>query len=92
MNFQGTTYEAQHDELRLTSQYERILNWMLDHGEFRTLREIVEACGGTESSASARLRDFRKPVNGGYRVERRRCGIPAEGIFEYQVLKPGYLL
>ena len=92
MNFAGATYEAQHDELRLTTQYQRILTWMLDHGQYKTLREIVEACGGTEASASARLRDYRKTDNGGYTVLRMRQGDPKHGLFAYAVIKPGHFL
>ena len=39
-----------------------------------------------QASISARLRDLRKPRNGGYVIERRRRGEAAKGIFEYRMV------
>lgn len=88
MNFHGVTFDPQLDGPRLTSQFERVKAYML-LGGWRSLRDIVSFCGGTEASASARLRDFRRKENGSYIVDRRRRGDPASGLFEYRVLPPG---
>lgn len=82
--FDGATYEPEHDKARLTSQLERVKALMLD-GQWRTLAEIQDSVGGTEASVSARLRDLRKSRFGGFAVDRRRRGMPSTGLFEYRV-------
>jgi hypothetical protein len=79
--FDGKTIEPQ-DTKRLEGQYARVFKLMSD-GEWRTLSEIQEACGGSEAGVSARLRDFRKPRNGSHTVNRRRR---AGGLFEYELI------
>lgn len=85
--FSGSTYSEQHDRHRLESQFMKVFNLMKD-GQWRTLGEIREAVGSSEAGISARLRDYRKREHGSYRVESRRRGDPAEGLFEYRLLKP----
>lgn len=93
MNFAGTTYNPTLDETRLTTLFEDVRDHMLSHGEYRTYAEIHQAIKrGTEASISARLRDCRKPENGGYTVNGRRRGDPKRGLWEFQVLPPGMLL
>ena len=83
---QGETFEPIHDELRLGRQALAVMRVMKD-GEWRTLREIVEAIGGgSEAGVSARLRDFRKAAYGSHVVNRRRRGDESKGVFEYQVV------
>lgn len=82
--FGGATFDQEFDGERLTTQYDRVSTLMAD-GAWRTLREIVVACGGSEGGVSARLRDMRKPEFGGVEVERRRRGDPKAGLFEYRV-------
>lgn len=82
--FHGETYEEKHDRHRLTSQYARVFTLMRD-GQWRTLSEIQEEVGGSEAAISARLRDFRKPENGGHAVDRRRRGEPSAGVWEYRL-------
>lgn len=80
----GRTYQAEHDEARLSSQLARVRHLMRD-GTWRTLRELGDEVRGSEASLSARLRDLRKPEYGGWVVERRRRGRPSSGLFEYKV-------
>ena len=52
-------------------------------GHWWTLRQLVERCGGTEASISARLRDLRKLKHGGHTVERKRV---KDGLFVYRIV------
>ncbi len=74
------------DQLRLGTLQARVFELTRD-GEWRTLREISDACGGSEASVSARLRDFRKDVfaevYGPLQVDKRRR---TEGTYEYRVV------
>jgi hypothetical protein len=69
--FGGETFDATLDLPRLTGQLERTLEVMKD-GRWHTLQEIADAVGCTTQSASARLRDLRKPRYGSRTIERRR--------------------
>lgn len=82
--FDGITYSEERDGNRLSSMLERVLLMMID-GQWRTLQEIREFCGGTDASISARLRDLRKPKFGAYDVERRYV---SNGLWEYRVMRP----
>lgn len=84
LSFDGSTYSSAHDATRLGSQLYRVRSLMLD-GQWRTLAELVEQCGGTVASVSARLRDLRKHRFGGYQVSRRARGPRCMGVFEYRV-------
>lgn len=79
--FDGSTYEALHDQERLNSQLWRVFRLMRD-GEWRTLAEIARETGGSEAGVSARLRDLRKERFGRYPVARRRVD---GGLFEYRM-------
>lgn len=81
MKFDGKTI-GPGDSERLQSLLGRVFRLMAD-GKWRTLFEIRGACGGTEASVSARLRDFRKEKNGGYEVEHRHVG---GGLWEYRLI------
>jgi len=83
-DFDGATYEPEHDHVRLGAQALRVWG-VLSDGQWRTLAEIQAQCGDPQASISARLRDFRKSKFGGYAVERRRRGEAARGLFEYRV-------
>ncbi len=80
--FDGTTFEPAEDDHRLSTLLARVSGAMRS-GAWYTLAGLVERCGGTEASVSARLRDLRKPQWGGHNVERRRTGRP--GVFEYRL-------
>ena len=84
VRFDGRTFDPNHDRVRLTRLLARVYAFMRD-GEWRTLPQIAEACGGTEASVSARLRDLRKIRFGSYVVERRRCAPPDRGLFVYRL-------
>ncbi len=66
---------------RLKTLLERVQRLMVDE-QWRTLDEIRCACGGSEASCSARLRDLRKR---GFEVERQRV---TAGLWKYRVLQP----
>lgn len=87
--FDGETIDGQLDGARLERLLDRVRDFMLRH-DFQTLAAIRAACGGTEASVSARLRDLRKERFGGYTVDRRRMpGLePDTGLWEYRV-RPG---
>lgn len=88
--FDGDTFDARLDGLRLTGQW-RVVFLVMRDGVWRTLDEVQEviALGGGEyyplQSISARLRDFRKARFGRHTVERRRRGKPSAGLFEYRL-------
>lgn len=83
--FDGTTYEAEHDEGRLMSQIARVF-WLMRDGKPRTLEEIQTITGGELTSISARLRDLRKSKYGGFIVKRQPRGERRHGLFEYTLL------
>ncbi len=84
-DFDGETYEAEHDEDRLGTLLTEVKTLMAD-GVWRTLAEIQAQVGrGSEAGISARLRDLRKEKFGSCTVERRRRGDPKEGLFEYRL-------
>lgn len=62
---------ADSDIPRLTGQLERVFDVMQD-GKWWTIRELADTVDCSDQSASARLRDLRKPKFGGFKVERRR--------------------
>ena len=83
----GVTFDALLDLARLNAQSRLVARLMVD-GCWRSLAEIAAATGAPEASVSARLRDLRKPQNGGHTVERRRrpgWGATA-GIHEYRLV------
>ena len=85
-HFDGPDIEPT-DEIRLTGQLQRVAEIMGD-GKRRTLREIADAARCSEASASARLRDLRKPRFGALRVERyKEPGRP--GVWLYSVAREG---
>ena len=83
--FDGATFSALCDSVRLTGQLNRVKLLMID-GHWRTLAEIREVVGGSENGVSARLRDLRKDKFGGHTVECKRRGDPRRGLFEYRLL------
>lgn len=89
LGFVSTGYSPKFDAARLKGQRERVYNLMKD-GQWRTLPEIAEACRpGTETSISACLRTFRRPIEKGglnLRVDKRRRGDLHSGLWEYKVI------
>lgn len=80
--FDGKAYVPARDDIRLTGQLRRIYALMKD-GKWRSLRQIAEATGDPESSASAQLRHLRKERFGAHTIERRYV---AGGLFEYRLV------
>lgn len=83
INFDGPSC-MQVDVPRLSIQLVRVFELMKD-SRYRTLRDIANATGCLETSASARLRDLRKPKFGGHSVDARRAEGPGL-IYEYRLL------
>lgn len=83
--FDGVTVDPALDQERLARLLDRVRDFMAD-GQWKTLAQINAACGGTEASVSARLRDLRKGRWGAHTVERRRVGDPRAGLWEYRVV------
>lgn len=82
--FDGESFDAERDAVRLTGQLHRVKALMAD-GHWRTLREIADAVGGSEAGVSARLRDMRKARFGGCEVERAHV---TNGLYRYRVVPP----
>lgn len=84
--FDGETYEADSDFVRLTGQMQLVHQCMSDY-QWRTLAEIRSQIGvGSETGISARLRDLRKDKWGSHQVDRRRRGDGQKGLFEYRLI------
>lgn len=81
LDFNGVTYEAERDGVRLNKQQARVRNVMSD-GQWRTLAQLSNLTGDPQASVSARLRDLRKPRFGGYRVQRQYLG---NGLWQYRI-------
>lgn len=91
-SFDGETFDPRLDGKRLTSQLDRVREFMLSDlvkytDGWEPLWMIVAKAGGSEAGVSARLRDLRKPRFGGYIVERRRKA-GCRSVWEYRVLRP----
>ena len=84
-DFDEATYDPERDGERLHGQLKRVYHLMLD-GKWHRLSEIARWSMGTESSASARLRDLRKPKFGGHTIERRYV---SRGLWEYRLARQG---
>jgi len=83
-DFDGKTYEREHDCVRLNAQLQRVYD-VLVPGDWLTLREISDRTLDPEASISARIRDLRKPRFGAYEVWRRRRGPHERGLWEYKL-------
>jgi hypothetical protein len=81
-DFDGATYCRKHDQVRLNRQLDRVREFM-GCGNWHSLSTIACYAECSEPSASARLRDLRKPRFGGYTVERKRV---EGGLFLYRVV------
>ena len=80
--FDGSDYEHERDNQRLSKQQEKIFELMKD-GEWRTLRHIAYATNAPEASVSAQLRNFRKPKFGNHTLEKDYKG---DGLYYYQLI------
>ena len=91
--FDGATYDPAKDGKRLSTLLGKVWQCVSARGSgedkglvWWTLSELHQACGGSEASISARLRDFRKAKFGGHEVLRRRRA--GGGTWEYAVRLP----
>lgn len=80
--FDGSDYEPERDDVRLTGQIQRIFDLMKD-GKQRTLQQIAEATGDPPASISAQLRHLRKPRFGSHAVKKDYRG---EGLYLYRLI------
>lgn len=83
-DFDGQTYQREHDHSRLAGQMLRVYQCMRRHG-WVTLDEIARITGDNVASISARLRDLRKEKFGSHTIERRPRGERKRGYFEYRL-------
>ena len=81
--FDGPLLEES-DHVRLTGQLADVLAVLEDH-QWHSLTDVSRRSGAPEASASARIRDLRKPKFGGYVINRRHLG---NGLYEYQLAPP----
>lgn len=86
--FNGSDYEPEFDNERLTGQLKRVYEAMIN-GQWRTLGEIEAITGDPQASISAQLRHLRKPRFGSHIVNKRPRGDRHNGLFEYQLLEKG---
>jgi hypothetical protein len=85
-DFDGHTYESEHDHERLASHLKTIRGLVSD-GQWHTPDEITAATGYHQTAGiTARIRDLRKPKFGGHTVECRRVGNPRNGVWEYRLI------
>lgn len=75
----GKTYSPTRDGKRLAGLLQRVQAFMAD-SQWHTLGEVQAACGGTEASCSARLRQLRA---NGHTVEREHV---SSGLWRYRLL------
>ncbi len=85
LRFDGDVYVRSIDDERLSKQFLRIVNLMLDL-QWRTLQEISEITGDPQASISAQLRHLRKKRFGSHQVNKRRRGLAGRGLWEYQLV------
>ena len=68
----GPLFDWAVDHTRLERQMDRIRDYMLGHGGWRSLAEIEAATGDPQASISAQLRHLKKQLFGGHGLEKRR--------------------
>jgi len=81
-DFDGSDYDRDRDQGRLTGQIKRVHAAMID-GKWKTLSQIADLTGDPEASISAQLRHLRKPKFGAYTIEKKHLG---NGLYEYRML------
>jgi len=81
LDFDGVDYQPKRDRKRLTGQIQRIYDLIKD-GQYRTLDQIAYDAECPHASASAQLRNLRKPRFGGYVIDRKHMG---NGLYTYRL-------
>lgn len=84
--FDGAFYDSYRDKDRLTAKQKELFELMKD-GLYRTVPEMTQIIGGTQTGASAAIRNFRKLKFGGYLVQIRNIG---KGLYQYRLDVNGY--
>ena len=82
MRFNGSDYNHDEDNQRLSSQYWDLFNCMRD-GKRRTLGAIEMITGHPPASISAQLRHMRKGRFGSHTVNKHYLG---NGLYEYELV------
>ena len=82
--FDGSDYEHEHDNVRLSGQIQRVYDAIKD-GDWYTLDQINRITGDPHASVSAQLRNLRKERFGSHVVEKRYKGNRASGLWEYSL-------
>lgn len=83
--FNGSDYDRDFDDERLTTQLNRVFDLMSD-SKWRTLQEISDSTGDPPASISAQLRHLRKKRFGAHTVNKRSRGEREKGLWEYQLV------
>lgn len=86
VRFNGSDYNPEFDDKRLTGQIKRIYALMVD-GKYRTLTEIAAITNDPQAIVSAQLRHLRKIRFGSHTINKRVRGVRENGLYEYQLLK-----
>lgn len=79
--FDGADYVPARDNVRLTSQMQRVFAAIADHA-WHTLPALADITGDPPASISAQLRHLRKARFGGFVISRRYT---ANGLYEYKL-------
>ena len=83
-HFDGSDYDPERDDTRLTGQLLRVFEVMAD-GQWRTIDEIEALTGDPKISIQSQLRHLRKERFGAYDVPKRRRGGEESNLWEYRV-------
>jgi hypothetical protein len=79
--FDGSTYDAARDQVRLSGQLQNVQQVLSDH-RWHTLAEIAQRIGGSEAGISARLRDLKKERFGRHKIEKQHL---SNGLWRYRL-------
>lgn len=82
--FGGATYSPERDGCRLRGQLE-LVAWLMRDGAWWTIPALAARVGCSQTSASARIRDLRKPKFGGHTIERQYV---TRGVWRYRMVRP----
>ena len=88
VRFDGSDYDPERDDERLTGQLKRIFEVMAD-GKWRTIDEIEAITGDPKISIQSQLRHLRKQRFGAFDVPTRRRGGEESNLWEYRVGERG---
>ena len=85
-DFDGYTLNEDPDAPRRLGRQLALIRARMRDGEWHSLDELADWACCKEQSASARVRDLRKPKFGGHEIERR---LRWPGHYEYQMVLEG---